>query len=219
MTEAFAAIDPAKSIVLATRNLGKVIEFERILEAAKIDIAVLGLRDFPDMPDVDETGTTFAENALLKAHQISEYTGLPALADDSGLCVDALGGAPGIFSARWSGVHGNDEANLKKVLSEMKELGNPDRSARFRCAVALVIPESHPAGAHEIVREGEMTGELVFAPRGTNGFGYDPIFQPTGYTQTSAELSSEEKDAISHRAHALHAILPEVTRLIALDAR
>ena len=214
MTEAFAEIDPTKSIVLATRNLGKVLEFERILEAAKIDVAVLGLRDFPDMPDVDETGTTFAENALLKAHQISQYAGLPALADDSGLCVDALGGAPGIFSARWSGVHGNDEANLKKVLEEMKALGNPNRSARFRCAVALVLPEIHPSGAQEIVREGEMVGELVFEPRGTNGFGYDQIFQPLGYTQTSAELSSEEKDAISHRGHALLAILPEVTRLI-----
>ena len=219
MTEAFAEIDPAKSIVLATRNLGKVLEFERLLEAAKIEVAVLGLRDFPDMPDVEETGATFAENALLKAHQISQYTGLPALADDSGLCVDALGGAPGIFSARWSGVHGDDEANLRKVLAELKALGDPIRSAHFRCAVALVIPEVHPSGAQEIVREGEMVGELVHEPRGSNGFGYDPIFQPLGYTQTSAELSSEEKDAISHRGHALQAILPEITRLIVGDAR
>ena len=217
MTEPLGEIDSTKSIVLATRNLGKVLEFERILEAAMIDVTVLGLRDFPDMPDVDETGTTFAENALLKAHQISKYTGLPALADDSGLCVDALGGAPGIFSARWSGVHGNDEANLQKVLAELKALGNPTRSARFRCAVALVIPESHPSGAQEIVREGEMLGELVHEPRGINGFGYDPIFQPLGFTQTSAELSSDAKDAISHRGHALHAILPEITRLIARD--
>jgi XTP/dITP diphosphohydrolase len=171
------------------------------------------------MPDVEETGATFAENALLKAHQISQYTGLPALADDSGLCVDALGGAPGIFSARWSGVHGDDEANLRKVLAELKALGDPIRSAHFRCAVALVIPEVHPSGAQEIVREGEMVGELVHEPRGSNGFGYDPIFQPLGYTQTSAELSSEEKDAISHRGHALQAILPEITRLIVGDAR
>lgn len=204
----------AKSIVLATRNLGKVLEFERILEAAKIDVTVLGLRDFPDMPDVEETGSTFAENALLKAHQISQFTGLPALADDSGLCVDALGGAPGIFSARWAGTHGDDEANLAKVLSQVKELGNPDLSARFKCAVALVLPEGHPSGAQEIVREGEMVGHLVLEARGTNGFGYDPIFQPLGYTQTSAELSSEEKDAISHRGHALAAILPEIMRLL-----
>jgi XTP/dITP diphosphohydrolase len=204
----------ARSIVLATRNLGKVLEFERILEAAKIDVTVLGLRDFPDMPDVEETGTTFSENALLKAHQISQFTGLPALADDSGLCVDALGGAPGIFSARWAGTHGDDEANLAKVISQVKELGNPDLDARFRCAVALVLPQGHSSGAQEIVREGEMIGHLVLEPRGTNGFGYDPIFQPLGYTQTSAELSSEEKDAISHRGHALAAIVPEIMRLL-----
>ncbi len=203
-----------KKIVLATRNLGKVEEFERMLKSASLDIEVLGLRDFPDMPDVEETGTTFAENALLKAHQISEYTDLPALADDSGLCVDALGGAPGIFSARWAGTHGDDVANLNKVLAEVKALGNPDLGARFRCAVALVIPANHQAGAQEIVHEGEMVGHLVMEPRGENGFGYDPIFQPLGYTVTSAQLPSEEKDAISHRGRALAAMLPEITRLL-----
>jgi len=203
-----------KKIVLATRNLGKVEEFERMLKSASLDIEVLGLRDFPDMPDVEETGTTFAENALLKAHQISEYTGLPALADDSGLCVDALGGAPGIFSARWAGTHGDDVANLNKVLAEVKALDNPDLGARFRCAVALVIPANHPSGAREIVHEGEMVGHLVMEPRGENGFGYDPIFQPLGYTVTSAQLPSEEKDAISHRGRALAAMLPEITRLL-----
>jgi len=203
-----------KKIVLATRNLGKVEEFERMLKSASLDIEVLGLRDFPDMPDVEETGTTFAENALLKAHQISEYTGLPALADDSGLCVDALGGAPGIFSARWAGTHGDDVANLNKVLAEVKALGNPDLGARFRCAVALVIPANHQTGAQEIVHEGEMVGHLVMEPRGENGFGYDPIFQPLGYTVTSAQLPSEEKDAISHRGRALATMLPEITRLL-----
>jgi XTP/dITP diphosphohydrolase len=203
-----------KKIVLATRNTGKVVEFERMLQSAALDIAVLGLRDFPDMPDVEETGSTFAENALLKAHQISEFTGLPALADDSGLCVDALGGAPGIYSARWAGEHGNDLANLQKVLAEVKALVNPDLGARFRCAVALVTPEGHPSGAQEIVHEGEMAGHLVMEPRGTHGFGYDPIFQPLGYTQTSAELSADEKDAISHRGQALAAMLPEIVRLI-----
>ncbi|MEI6294749.1 MAG: RdgB/HAM1 family non-canonical purine NTP pyrophosphatase [Actinomycetes bacterium] len=207
-------MDEAKRVVLATRNLGKVKEFERMLHGADLNIHVLGLRDFPNMPDVEETGSTFAENALLKAHQISQYTGLPALADDSGLCVDALGGAPGIFSARWAGVHGDDRANLEKVIHQIREMQAPSLSARFRCAVALVLPSDHPSGAHEILREGEMVGELVLAPRGTNGFGYDPIFVPTGFTQTTAELPAEVKDRISHRGQALAAILPEVIRLI-----
>ena len=206
-------MDEAKRVVLATRNLGKVKEFERMLQGADLDIQVLGLRDFPDMPDVEETGSTFAENALLKAHQISKYTGLPALADDSGLCVDALGGAPGIFSARWAGSHGNDRANLEKVLSQMIEIESPHRSAHFRCAVALVIPSNHPAGAHEVVCEGEMVGDLALEPRGTHGFGYDPIFVASGYTQTTAELPAEEKDRISHRGKAFAAIFPEIVRL------
>ena len=203
-----------KKIVLATRNLGKVEEFERMLEASSLEIQVLGLRDFPDMPDVEETGSTFAENALLKARQISEFTGLPALADDSGLCVDALGGAPGIFSARWAGVHGDDRANLQKVLREISELSAPDLGARFRCAVALVIPGSYPTDAQEVLKEGEILGEIVLTPRGKNGFGYDPIFQPLGYAQTTAELPSDVKDKISHRGQALQAILPEILRLL-----
>lgn len=207
-------MDEAKRVVLATRNLGKVKEFERMLQGADLDIQVLGLRDFPDMPDVEETGSTFAENALLKAHQISEYTGLPALADDSGLCVDALGGAPGIFSARWAGSHGDDRANLEKVVSQIREMQAPSHSARFKCAVALVIPSTHPSGPAEVLRSGEMVGELVLEPRGTNGFGYDPIFVPNGFTQTTAELPAEVKDQISHRGQALAAMLPEIVRLI-----
>jgi len=185
-----------------------------MLQGAHLNIQVLGLRDFPDMPDVEETGSTFAENALLKAHQISEYTGLPALADDSGLCVDALEGAPGIYSARWAGSHGDDRANLEKVLRQLGEMEAPKRSARFRCAVALVLPTGHPSGSHEILREGEMVGELVLEPRGTNGFGYDPIFVPDGYFQTTAELPAEVKDRISHRGQALAAMLPEIVRLL-----
>ena len=203
-----------KKIVLATRNLGKVEEFERMLRAANLEIEVLGLRDFPEMPDVEETGTTFAENALLKAHQICEYTGLPALADDSGLCVDALGGAPGIYSARWAGVHGDDKANLEKVLREIQEISNPTYGARFRCAVVLALPAGHASGMREVVREGEIVGKIVLTPRGTNGFGYDPIFQPDGYTQTTAELPAEVKDQISHRGRALQAILPELEKLL-----
>jgi XTP/dITP diphosphohydrolase len=204
----------SKKVVLATRNLGKVEEFERMLQSAALDIRVLGLRDFPDMPDVEETGSTFAENALLKAEQISQYTGLPALADDSGLCVDALGGNPGIYSARWAGSHGDDKANLAKVLREIGELENPDLGARFKCAVALALPEDHPNGERAVLREGEIIGEIVLEPRGSNGFGYDPIFQPLGYEQTTAELSAEVKDRISHRGQALQAILPELIRLL-----
>jgi len=203
-----------RQVVLATRNLGKVEEFMRMLAQASLDIEVLGLRDFPQMPDVEETGSTFIENALLKAREISRYTGLPALADDSGLCVDALGGAPGIYSARWAGVHGDDQANLEKVLREVNELGDPPRGARFVCAVALVIPTGHSSAPLEVVREGEITGGLVLEPRGVNGFGYDPIFQPHGFTETTAELPAAVKDRISHRGQALHAILPELIRLL-----
>ena len=207
-------IEKAKRVVLATRNLGKVEEFERMLLAASLNIHVLGLRDFPDMPDVEETGSTFGENALLKARQICEYTGLPALADDSGLSVDALGGAPGIYSARWAGSHGDDKANLEMVLRQVKELGNPPLGARFTCAIALVLPADYSMGEGEILHEGVIEGELVLEPRGTHGFGYDPIFQPFGYEQTTAELLPEVKDKISHRGQALKAILPDLIRLL-----
>ena len=190
-------------------------EFERMLKTADLDLAVLGLRDYPEMPDVAETGTTFAENALLKAEQISDYTGLPALADDSGLCVDALDGSPGIFSARWAGLHGDDQANVEKVLHDIKELSNPSLAAHFTCAVALVVPHFDGSGNRRVLREGRIDGVLVMEPRGTNGFGYDPIFQPQGYTQTTAELPSEIKDRISHRGQALAEILPELVQLLA----
>jgi len=203
-----------RKVVLATKNLGKIAEFERMLAADHQSIAVLGLRDFPDMPDVEETGSTFAENALLKAEQISEYTGLPALADDSGLCVDALDGAPGIYSARWAGEHGNDEANLSKVLRELAEIADPARGAHFTCAVALVVPQPAHQPSTVVIKEGHMYGHLIHEPRGEHGFGYDPIFVPDGYDQTSAELAPEIKDAISHRGQALAAMMPDLIRLI-----
>lgn len=211
-------VSQPKKLVLATRNLGKVEELQRLLSAATLDIEILGLKDFPDMPDVDETGSTFAENSLLKARAISEYTGLPALADDSGLCVDALNGDPGIYSARWSGRHGDDAANTAKVLSQLRELddvrGKVDRSARFVCSVALVFPESHVNRDHVVIEEGEILGEIVDQPRGKNGFGYDPIFRPIGYELTTAELEPEIKDRISHRGLALMKILPHIQSLI-----
>ena len=207
---------PSKKLVLATRNLGKIHEFERMLDASGLHLEILGLADFPEMPDVDETGSTFAENALLKAEQIAAYTGLPALADDSGLCVDALGGAPGIFSARWAGEHGTDHANLEKVLREIQSAEDPSMAAHFTCAVALVVPGSDGVDPTVVIREGEIHGQIILEPRGSHGFGYDPIFQPTGYQQTTAELSPEIKDEISHRGRALRAILPELSRLLGL---
>jgi XTP/dITP diphosphohydrolase len=203
-----------KKVVLATRNLGKVEELERMLNAAHIDVQVLGLAEFPDMPDVEETGSTFAENALLKARAVSTFTKLPALADDSGLCVDALDGKPGIYSARWAGVHGDDKANLEKVLKDLETKGGSDRSGRFVCVVALVFPEGHKNFGHEVTREGEIAGEIMAAPRGTHGFGYDPIFQPLGESRTTAQMPAHEKDEISHRGKALRAITPDLLALL-----
>lgn len=196
-------------IVLATRNFGKVAELRRILGG----IEVVGLEEFPDAPDVQETEPTFAGNALLKARAIAAHTGLPAIADDSGLCVDALNGMPGVLSARWSGRFGQaagdkDRANLELVLDQLADVPPERRGAHFACAVALVTP-----GGVERIVEGRMTGRIIDRPRGEGGFGYDPIFVPDGGTRTSAELSPQEKDAVSHRGKALRAlaeILPEV---------
>ncbi len=201
-----------RKIALATRNKGKIAEFERMLREYAVDIEVLGLTDFPDMPDVDETGTTFAENSLLKAREVAQFTGLPALADDSGLCVDALDGAPGIYSARYSGVHGDDQANIDKLLKELD--GKQNRSAYFICVVALVFPVGHPRHGEEIIQEGRLPGEIVATPRGTAGFGYDPVFAPTGFALTLGEFGPGEKDAISHRGIAMRAIAPQISALL-----
>ena len=202
----------SRTIALATQNKGKIAEFERLLAEYASDIRVLGLADFPDMPDVEETGSTFAENSLLKAHAVSEFTGLPALADDSGLCIDVLGGAPGIYSARYSGVHGDDRANITKVLAELKE--EERRSAHFICVVAMTFPPTHERHAMEIVQEGKLFGAIVREPRGIAGFGYDPIFQPDGYELTLGEFGAGEKDRISHRGKALRAIAPQISGLL-----
>jgi XTP/dITP diphosphohydrolase len=150
-----------RQVVLATRNLGKIKEFDRLLAKHASDIQVLGLNDFPDLPDVEETGSSFEENALLKARAVSAFTHLPALADDSGLCVAALNGDPGIFSARWAGSHGDDAANIAKVLHQLEEVASPQRGARFCCVVAL-----HLAPGQEVVEFGELMGEIVDRPRG-----------------------------------------------------
>ena len=196
-------------LVLATRNAHKVDELRRILGAAGLAVELVGMDAFPEVPDVAETGTTFAENALLKAHAVAAATGLPAVADDSGLCVDVLGGSPGVFSARWSGRHGDDAANLALLLAQVSDVPDDRRGAHFACAAALALP-----GGVERVVEGRLTGVLVREPRGTNGFGYDPVFVPDGETRTTAQMEPEEKDAVSHRGRAFRGLVPHVAELL-----
>ncbi|MFM1986284.1 MAG: hypothetical protein RIS18_501 [Actinomycetota bacterium] len=186
-------------LVLATANTHKVIEFQRILNELLPNLELIPASNFPGVPEVEESGSTFAENSLLKARVINEFTNLPAIADDSGLVVDALNGAPGIFSARYAGLESNDQANVKKLLAEIKDINQSLLSARFVCAIAIVEKSSNL----ELVVEGQMEGEVIKEIRGANGFGYDPIFVPQGLTKTSAELSDSEKDKLSHRGVAL----------------
>ena len=198
-------------LVLATRNQGKITEFRRILDAlAPGEIELIGVDQFPELIDVEETGFTFEENSLLKARYTSQATGLPAIADDSGLCVDALNGDPGIFSARWAGEHGNDQANVEKVLAQLKDVPDDMRSAHFMCVASLVLPDGR-----EQVAEGRFEGHILHAPIGENGFGYDPIFQPVGMTISSAQMSAEEKDELSHRGKSLRALAPHVIHFLA----
>ena len=187
--------------MLATRNAHKVIELRRILLAAGLEsVELIGLDAYPDLPDVPETGATFEANALLKAQAVAAATGLTAVADDSGLAVDALGGMPGVLSARWSGGLG-DEANLQLVLAQIADVPDDRRGASFECAAAAVFP-----GGAEVVVRGQLTGSVTRVPRGTNGFGYDPIFVPTDGSRTTAELDPDEKDAISHRGVAFRVL-------------
>ena len=197
-------------LLLATRNKGKIEEFRRILEdIAAGEIELVGLEQFPDLHDVDETGATFEENALLKAREMSAATGIPAIADDSGLCVDFLNGDPGIFSARWAGKHGDDKANTSKVLESLIGVPDDKRSAHFTCVAALALPDGR---TH--VEEARFNGWILHTPVGDQGFGYDPIFRPEGYEISSAQMSAEEKDAISHRGKSLRAIAPHVITLL-----
>jgi XTP/dITP diphosphohydrolase len=184
-------------VVLATRNQGKVAELQRIL--APYGLSLEGASYDPG----PETGATFADNALAKAHEGVAHTGLPSVADDSGLTVDALNGMPGILSARWAGAHGDDLANLELVLGQLADVPEERRGAAFVCAAAYALPD----GRSDVVL-GELRGTLLHAPRGSNGFGYDPIFVPTGLEVTSAELSPDDKDAISHRGQAFRALAP-----------
>jgi|SRR3954449_724130 XTP/dITP diphosphohydrolase len=196
------------TFVLATRNAHKVRELRRILEGANLPIELLTLDDFPDVDEVKETGLTFEANALLKARTIADVTGVSAIADDSGLSIDVLGGMPGILSARWSGRHGDDAANLALVLDQLSDVDDPYRKAAFVCAAAAARPDGS-----DIVVHGEVRGNLTKVPRGTGGFGYDPIFVPDGETRTTAEMSAEEKDAISHRGKAFRLLAVQLDRI------
>ena len=196
-------------LLLATRNAGKLAELQRLLESAVPGVEVVGLADVDEYPEVPETGATFAENALLKAREAAKYTGLPAIADDSGLTVDALNGMPGILSARWSGRHGDDDANTALLLGQLADVPDERRGGAFVCAAALVT-----ADGTERVLQREWRGAVVREKRGSNGFGYDPVFVPEGLDVTAAELEPAEKDARSHRGQAFAALVPVIGELL-----
>ena len=183
-------------ILIATKNKGKVKEFQAMFESLGVEI--LSLADIEGSPDVEETGTTFEENAVLKAETISKEMKIPVIADDSGLEIDALNGKPGVYSARYAGIHKSDEDNMEKVLNELKDVPDSERSARFICALAFARPNEKT-----IVVKGECEGEILREKRGQQGFGYDPIFFVPHLGLSMAELSKAEKNRISHRAVAL----------------
>lgn len=196
--------------VLATRNSHKATELKRILEELNLDCELLTVADFPGAPEVEETESSFEGNALLKARALVKFTGLAAIADDSGLCVDALDGNPGVLSARWSGALENvDQANLDLVLEQVKDVPAESRGAKFVCAAVAVFPDGQ-----EMVAIGEMLGHLLNAPTGENGFGYDPIFAPQGFEISTAQMSAAEKDAISHRGKALNQLAHQISEVI-----
>jgi XTP/dITP diphosphohydrolase len=197
-------------LLLATANTKKLVELQRILDGTlgSSRVELVGLGDFADYPDVPETGLTFGENALIKAREGASRTGLPTVADDSGLAVDALNGMPGVFSARWAGRHGDDNANLDLVLAQIGDVPDEHRGGAFVCAAALVLPN----GREHLV-EGRQTGRILRSRRGDGGFGYDPIFLGDGQDRTNAELTPAEKDAISHRGKAFR----ELSKVIAKE--
>ncbi|MCG7442957.1 RdgB/HAM1 family non-canonical purine NTP pyrophosphatase [Dermabacter vaginalis] len=203
-------------VVLASHNQKKLKELREVLAnaidgfdpAQVVSSADLGLTD------PVEDGVSFEENALIKARAAARESGLIAIADDSGLAVDILGGSPGIFSARWSGRHGDDAANNALLLAQLADIAPANRGARFVCAAAAVVPAADGGPAHEVVELGTMRGALLRAPRGEGGFGYDPLFVPEGHEKTSAELTPEEKNAISHRGKAFRALAMHLATLI-----
>jgi len=197
-------------ILIATKNSGKVLELKNLL--ADLPVELLNLKDFPSIVEAEETGATFIENAALKAQSYARQTGIFALADDSGLEVAALGGAPGIYSARYAGENVSDETRIEKLLNEISRSGNDDRRARFVCAIAIADEN----GEIIFTAEDYCEGEIAFEPRGRNGFGYDPVFIPSGFEQTFGELSEPVKQKISHRARALVKIIRYLRDFIAV---
>lgn len=193
-----------QSVLIATKNAGKAKDFERILKPYGVEVKTL--LDFPATPDIEETGKTFEENAILKAETISKKFNVMVIADDSGMIVDALDGRPGVYSARYAGIDKNDEANNDKVLEEMADVPGKDRSARFYCAIAVAIP-----GKPTITVNGICEGSILYERRGSNGFGYDPIFFVTSMQKSMAELTPEEKNQISHRAMAMKKLESQLT--------
>jgi XTP/dITP diphosphohydrolase len=203
----------SRRVVLASRNAKKLAELRRILDTLLPGNAVLGLDDVTPYDEPAETESTFEGNARLKARACLAATGLPSLADDSGLCVDALNGMPGVLSARWSGVakqDGGDAANNALLLSQLGDVPDERRGATFRCAMAFCAP-----GGIEFVETGEMRGRILRAEQGEGGFGYDPLFAADGFDVSTAEMSPRDKDRISHRGHALVAIAPHVVNALA----
>ena len=209
-------------LVLATHNAGKLAELKQILEplVPRLDPGSIISAASLEVAEPVEDGLTFADNALLKARFLARATGLPAVADDSGLCVDVLGGAPGIFSARWSGRHGDDAANLRLLLDQLADVADPHRTARFTCTAALVRPASGAAPEQITVIERSLEGRITRSPRGENGFGYDPIFvpvqedEPGGQGRTTAQMTPQEKHAISHRGQAFGDLAPLLAEVL-----
>lgn len=192
-------------VLLASRNAKKLAEMQRILAPLVTDVRVLGLDDVVAYDEPRETEPTFEGNALIKARAALAATGLPSLADDSGLCVDALNGMPGVLSARWSGVDKDDRRNNELLLSQLRDVPGDRRTAQFRCSVAFCVPDSAA-----VVRDGVMRGRVIAEMRGRGGFGYDVLFVPDGYDVTTAEMDAGLKDRLSHRGKALRAIAPVV---------
>jgi len=205
MTEPSQEQHEGPAVVLATNNAKKLVELRRVMAEAAPDVRVLGLADVPSYPEPPETESTFAGNAVLKAAVCAEITGFPALADDSGIEVDVLNRMPGVRSARWAGPECDDAANNALLLKQLSDVPQECRTARFVCAMAFARPGEDP-----VVREGVMEGWVTSEPAGENGFGYDPLFRPDGETETTAQLSAERKDEISHRGKAVRAIVPIV---------
>ncbi len=201
--------DVSRRILVASRNPKKLRELRRVLaDSGVVGLELVGLDEVPTFPETPETGATFEANAVVKARVGAAASGLPCVADDSGLEVDALNGMPGVLSARWSGRHGDDLANTVLLLGQLADVPDDRRAARFVSACALATPE----GDETVVR-GEWTGTIAREPHGDGGFGYDPVFVPTDQTRSAAQLTSEEKDAASHRGRALRLLLPALREL------